>query len=111
MVAMPPKPDIRGYQSPLISRPTLMSRDLLPLYLRGLQINAALYLAGVILAGLAIQTPLAWQPAIISAGLAYLSYTCLAVGYHASTRWTYWGQVLAVASVLLALAAGVALIV
>lgn len=102
--------NVRGAEQAQPYRPTLLSRDLIPMYLRGIQINGALYLAAVIFAGVITRNAFAWQPAIVAAGAAYLSYTCLAVGYHASTRWTFWGQVFAVVSVLLALAAGVAIL-
>lgn len=111
MLRQPADPNVRGFKPEPAYRPTLVARDLVPLYLRGIQINAALYLAGVILAGLLTRNPFAWQPAIAAAGAAYLSYTFLAVGYHASARWTFWGQVLAAFSVILAAAAGLALIV
>jgi hypothetical protein len=109
-VRMAPPGDIRGERAAPY-RPTLFTRDLLPFYLRGVQTNAALYLAFVVIAGLATFNRFAWEPAVISAGLAYLAYTCQALGYNRSERWTFWGNVLAVMSVLLAIAAGVALIV
>lgn len=48
----------------------------------GLYINAALYLAGVYAAGMLEHVPHAWQLALVSAGVAYLSYSAQLAGVH-----------------------------
>ncbi len=40
----------------------------------GLYINSALYLTGCFVAGLMLHNPLAWQLALFSAGMSYVSY-------------------------------------
>ncbi len=87
----------------------LTGRDLLPFYLRGAQINAALYLAGCIAAGLLTYNQRATLWAIAAAGSAYLNYVCYALGWPQPGRWTTTGHCFAVVSLILAAAAGIAL--
>lgn len=72
----------------------------------GALINAALYLAGVFVAGFLLNQPLAWHGAIYSAGLAALCYGLPIM----SARLRYLAFALSLASIIIGAAAGLLLI-
>lgn len=96
-------------------RPMLIHRDLAPFWLAGVHVNGALYNIGCFAAGLATHNVYGWWPAILSAGAAYVSYSCYAIGqphrlYPVNEPWMGLGHTFAAASIGFSLLAGVALL-
>lgn len=84
--------------------------DLQKLLVVACLLNAAMYLTAVFVAGLVTNNPLAWKLAIISMGLASLSYIAQ---YHQFSAWYYQKAMgtLVAGSIIAAVLAGVALLI
>lgn len=94
----------------------------IPVIVRGIQINSALYLAGAFVAGLVVDNPLAWKLALAAIGVTYLSYLAQMPRMQPRPEYRFdptpeaiyppriVGIVLVVASIALGAAAGIALV-
>lgn len=72
----------------------------------GVLLNSALYLTGVVVAGLVTHSAFSWRFGIIAAGLTYLSYVCH-FGSNPDDRWGLACEGLAAPLVWASIAAGV----
>lgn len=84
--------------------------DLQKLLAAGILLNSALYLTGVVAAGLVTGNDAAWKMALAAMGLCYVSYTCQ---FQYGTHWLYQtvGKAAVACSIVAGVAAGIFLLI